>query len=273
MHRPSLAAILLLFLSACGPGVQTSSGAEYLARYRDHAAQAPAVGTAATLPQDIEAAASVEPLLRFPAKFGLARIVNGRLSAIPAAELEHWTGLAGRFAHLGEFAAISPLAAAFTAETIADPGRAETGDRARRRGRDAATDLVRRIRLGAARQHVDAVLVYEVGARTSVGNTALALADLTIIGSMILPTRNVAAAGAAEAILLDVRNGYVYGDASATADLSRLATSWGNDERRAALRERAVRDTVAALAPRVEEMLLALERAMQARGGKQPPRG
>jgi hypothetical protein len=45
--------------------------------------------------------------------------------------------------------------------------------------------VIRGLRMGAARQHLDAASVYEVHAKA----TPLALADLTIVGAYLIPSR------------------------------------------------------------------------------------
>lgn len=242
--RP-LTLVLLLALAACEPTIQTSSGADYLARY--DAAVAAASGETDAL---VRQAAAIEPILTFPARFGLARIENGRLTAIPAAEAELWSSLAGKHAALGAFVPISPLVAAATASALP--------------GEPAAGEVIRTLRLGAARQHVDAVLVYEVGAQTRRGLTPLALMDLTIIGGALLPTRNIEARGMASALLMDVRNGYPYGTASAEADLSALSATFGKGWKTESLRREATLKAAAALVPEVDSMLTRLARQMPA---------
>ncbi len=78
-----IVAAAAIALSACGPIPQTSSGREYLSRYETVAKVS---GNQAALDEFIRNAANVEPILALSARFGLARIVNGRLSAVPVAE-------------------------------------------------------------------------------------------------------------------------------------------------------------------------------------------
>ena len=248
MARIAVVALALL-AAACNNHVQHSSGTAYLARYADPApAAGPAAAAAPRTDPLVRAAASVAPDLRLPARFGLARIVNGRLTAIPEAEGRLWLETADRHRALGEFVLISPLIAEFTAAAVG--GAADDG---RRR-----TDVVQMIRPGAARQHVDAVLIYEVGVRSSSRSTWLSLADLTIVGGAFLPTRSLTVDGRAEALLLDVRNAYPYGTASAVADLSMLHTSWGSNLRQEQMQNEAVLQVVSKLVPEVEEMMAGL---------------
>jgi hypothetical protein len=51
-----------------------------------------------------------------------------------------------------------------------------------------------------------------VAGTTKDNATPLSFADLSIIGMFIVPSRHLKAEGFASALLLDVRNGYPYGD-------------------------------------------------------------
>ncbi len=251
-------------LSACGSySAQTTSGADYLARYDGPKAAAQQVVTRTTkkdgstveeivtpepsLEELIRQAAAVEPLLKFPARIGLARIENGAMTAIPVGEFDVWFTLVQAHGDMGTFVPVDPFVAEYTAQTVISEDR--------RRSASRATDAVNRIRLGAARQHIDAVLIYEVGAKATKENTALALADLTVLGGAFLPTRAIDAEGRGRALLMDVRNGYPYGTAQATAALSRKTGSWGSDEETDALREAATLKVTRELAREVEAMM------------------
>jgi hypothetical protein len=152
-------------VSACSTTVQDTSGSDYLSRYRDPAARAntaphapPSAKTGSevapvgvTGEEAFHRAAAVEPLIEFPARIGLARIYKGQMTAIPAKEAEHWQAFREKNAHLGDFVPISPAIAEFTTQAVSNQ-RTEYA-----RG---AGEVMTRIRLGAARQHVDAVLIY-----------------------------------------------------------------------------------------------------------------
>lgn len=224
----------ILLVGACAPGdVQTTSGQSYLEGYgtasRDDGKNGgEEASRRATADKAIRKAANVEPILRFPARFGLARIVNTRLSAIPPEEAEIWqaavTATDGRY---GEFVPISPLVAAFTTATT-------TKSRSESRHYPEATlgEVVESIRLGAARQHVDAVLVYEVVGRSDDRASMMSALDLTIIGAYILPTRTVSGSAVAQAVLIDVRNGYPYLTVSGAASSETMHASVGSSDAR-----------------------------------------
>ena len=253
--KPLALCLAVLLLGGCeNHSAQISSGADYLARLDAAAAAASPAGPGegfAGGPRDIDAlvrrAAAVEPLLEFPARFGLARIESGRLTGIPSEEADLWAQLAQKHGALGEFVPVSPLVAAATTAALADHGLPCC--------RQTARDLFTAIRLGAARQHVDAVLIYEVGAQARRGLTPLAMMDLTIIGGAFLPTRTIKARGVAAAMLLDVRNGYPYGTATADTDLSGLSATWDKGSRTDALREQAALKVARKLVPEVDAMI------------------
>ncbi|MEO0993582.1 MAG: hypothetical protein AAFX62_07205 [Pseudomonadota bacterium] len=154
MFRNLSVCAAVLVLTGC-EGIQTTSGVEYLEGYM--IAPAAYSDGSPRIDPDIAEAASFEPTLRFPARIGLARVVRGTLTGIPGEEQGLWAEFAEKHAGLGSFVAVSPLIAALGSATPT-------------------------IRLASARQHLDAVLIYELGAYGSKENTILALFDVTLIG-------------------------------------------------------------------------------------------
>jgi hypothetical protein len=129
--------------------------------------------------------------------------------------------------------------------------------------RTSLAEVVREVRLGAARQHLDAVLIYETFGRSEETSNPLAVAKLALIG-FFLPTEDVEAEGFAQAVLVDVRNGYTYGTASASSERPtyRLSTS-GNSyavqrEAQADAQARAVENLTGEVEAMVRELRLAL---------------
>ena len=206
-----------------------------------------------TMSSALRQAAGVE--FTFPAepKIGLARIERTRWTDIPAQESELWAELVHGDRSPIQFGTVSPLVGAMTAQEV---GFGCT--RFDLRGCQNALSTLNMIRLGAARQHFDVVIIYEVGVRSKKENTGIAFADLTILGGAILPTRRLKAAGVAKALVMDVRNGYPYATASAFADLSAFSASWGSDARRHALHGDAAKAVVEKLAPDVGAALAQL---------------
>lgn len=253
----------LLLLAACADGsVQTSSGAEYLraagpapstpdpvilTRGADGAEplSTPTVSTEAMVRQ----AAAVEPLLTLPARLGIARIENGRLTLIPAREAAIWDALRARRPELGAPATVDP----FIAEQAL---RSATPTEALRRRRDSQ-DMLTRIRVGAARQHMDAVLIYEVGRRGAAKGALSRLRDLSVLGGQPLAASEDEAQAVARAVLIDVRNGYPYAAASAQADLPE-AEWWQDDAASRATLGQATVAATEALIPQVEAQVAAL---------------
>lgn len=238
MRLPILAAFLL---SACATSTQLSSGAAYLA-----------AGPAIT-DKDIARAAAVEPDLHFPARIGVARVLNGDLtlpSAAEAALFADWP----QAADYGTFVPISPLIMTMVTGQPSKPIARERGYTVRDTGQ-----VVQDIRLAAARQHLDYVLIYEIGARSSQRDTPFALADVTLIGGAFLPTRSIKAMGIGQALLVDVRNGYPYGTTQVSTDLSGVARSFGTHRREAFLQDKATLKVSELLIPEVFKMLADLK--------------
>lgn len=232
-------------LAGCGSTVQTSSGASYLAARPEFR---PPAG--ASVERAVYDAANAEPLLRFPARIGLARISHGQLTGIPSEEAGKWEALIrDSGTAYGEFVPVSPLVASL-ASTAA--GRSD----------DTVID---RIRIGAARQHVDAVLVYEVTEARRDRGTVLSLADLTIIGSFLVPSRAIEGQATANAILIDVRNGYPYGTATSTAQQSGFVVNSGSEDKARDLAEQAAVDAVGKLTVDVGRMVARLKSELDTR--------
>ena len=230
-------------LAGCASTVQTTSGAGYLAARPEF--QPPAGNSVERAVYD---AAKAEPALRFPARLGLARIQGGRLSAIPPEEGDKWLALAKDLGTTyGEFVPISPLVA-----DMASSGRAN----------DTVVD---KIRIGAARQHVDAVLVYEVVRSDKDRGSVLSVADLTIIGSFLIPSRSIEGQATATAILLDVRNGYPYGTATSTAQQTGFVPNSGSGAAARDLAEQASVDAVGKLTTDIKQMVARLKSELDTR--------
>ena len=213
--RTLVAATGLVALAACSTTLQTSSGADYLARY--DASHDYGNGVITDVDEDVRRIAAIEPTLAFPARIGLARIENGTLTALPADEARIWQDLATEMGEAyGDFVPVSPLIASMVGEP-ASPGM------------DRAAAVIANIRRGAARQHLDYVLTYEVGSSRQEKANALALADLTIIGMFVLPSRTIEVEATASGLMLDVRTGYPYATLTTHADkagVSRVVSEW-----------------------------------------------
>lgn len=72
-------------------------------------------------------------------------------------------------------------------------------------------------------------MIYEVDSTADSRRNPLSIANWTVIGAFVLPSQNVKAQGVAQAMLVDVRNGYPYGTIQASADdktVSALVRNW-----------------------------------------------
>ncbi|HYD17038.1 MAG TPA: hypothetical protein VEF76_01000 [Patescibacteria group bacterium] len=222
MKKTILILSIALALGACSRTTQTTSGSAYLSQYSSVPVAEPVTiaskdGTVTeykSIDQRVREAAAVEPVLRFPARIGLARIDGRQLTMIPAEESEAWGNLAKRLgAGYGEFVPVNPMIASMVANNGA-PGQ-------------RPTDAIDLIRLGAARQHLDAVLIYEVLAKESKRSNILSIANASIIGGYVLPSKIHDAEGLGNALLIDVMQAYPYGTVTTEVEKTRLSSSWG----------------------------------------------
>lgn len=226
--KPFIAALAFsaVLLSACSRTTQTTSGEVYLSQYKSVPVAAPlyqkkaADGTVTeeikSIDQRVREAAAVEPVLKFPARIGLARIENSNLTVMPMEEADGWNKAAEKLGRgFGEFVPVNPMVARMVAGT-------------RNYGQYDGAGTIDAIRLGAACQHLDAVLVYEVITKESQHSNILAAANTTILGGYILPSERHDAEGLGNALLIDVIQGYPYGTVTTTVKKqSRSASTWG----------------------------------------------
>ncbi len=228
MKKFAVILVLGTVLAGCSDQVQTTSGAQYLARYQNVPVASGSTGDAVNIDQEIRKAAAVEPILRFPARIGLAKIDTPRccggttLAPISAEEAEAWKKTQDKLGSgFGEFVPLSPLVVSLVVDSInAD------------RKTSLLSDVMSRIRVGAARQHLDAVLIYETFSKENRSENILALADVTVLGGFLLPSRDHEVQAFADAMLIDVVQGYPYGTLQTVVDKQTEATSawgWGPD--------------------------------------------
>lgn len=235
---------ITLALAGCSPHIQTSSGADYLSAYSGSG-----LAEEALIDKEVRDVAAVEPTLRFPARIGLARIDNGEMSAIPMAEAEAWAAAAQRLGpNFGTFVPVNRL----VAEMVAPPVNYRDAHIRRLR------HVVEKIRLGAARQHLDAVLIYQTHYTADSTDNVLSIADWTIVGAFMLPGQSIEATAFASALLVDVRNGYPYGTADTAVDRETLSTTLGRWSASTDLGEEARSAAALMLIEDVEQMMLDL---------------
>lgn len=237
--RPILsAALALLALAGCENTVRTTSGADWLAAAPLPQATAPAptkriVSTTGAVIEEgppvteadlIRLAAGVEPTLSFPARIGVARIEDGRLVGLPLSEANVWRDLGTSLQGVAEIEPLDPALASLTASTLPRLGAT---DRSHRGGHDPLMTA----RLGAARQHLDVLLAYEVesGPRRDLGRT-----DRKVMGVPV-PVKDED--GHARALMIDVRNGYPYATLTAHEEVTSASVFAGREARERAASE------------------------------------
>lgn len=84
----------------------------------------------------------------------------------------------------------------------------------------------RELRQAAAELHADMLLIYTLDTTFAVDDKAL---PLTVITLGLSPNQQARVVCTASAVLMDTRNGYVYGIAEATARQNQLADAWTSD--------------------------------------------
>lgn len=212
---------LVLLLAACATDAPSGPQQDHLGRY---AAQA-VIAKGQAIDPAARRSALREPALRFPARIGLARLETGALSPVPQGEADAWLAMIQTLGPgWGEFVPISPAEVAARAPANeAASGCAEGTD-----GAAASCDpidiatTVRDIRLSALRHHLDAVLIYEVfdgGQQASIPSAITRLALLDRLSALSAPARTDRQA---QGVLVDVRNGAVYGFAASDAEAGPL---------------------------------------------------
>ena len=234
-----------LILSGCDTHVtQTTSGREYLSDYPTGTSIQPDD----SFEEQLKEIASVEPTLQFPARIGIVRIENGDLGNLHESEASAWMkirdSLGGVF---GEFVPVSPLIADMVYEpTTENKYRTKPGE------------IIKKIRLAAARQHLDVVLIYEVFSQTETTTLASSVAAWTILGGYFIDSKKIETVGFANALLIDVRSGYPYGSASSSLEAERDSPFFQSfDSTRNLARDNEIA-TAIKLSKEVEKMMLNL---------------
>ena len=108
--RLSLIASLVLASIGCqSHSVQTTSGRQYLNQYEE--LDLP-IREAGSIDEEVREIASVEPTLRFPARIGIAKLYNGRISNLTVEEVEGWEEAKEEMGSgFGEFIPVSSMIA------------------------------------------------------------------------------------------------------------------------------------------------------------------
>jgi len=114
------------------------------------------------------------------------------------------------------------------------------------------------VRLGAAQQHTDSVLVYETKSTSKKEDTAWQLLDWTIIGYFTVPSTSVTAEAITNALFFDVRSGYPYvklqGRATTEAFATSNATSDAMSDLNNIARTEAIIDMIGQIEPALQKL-------------------
>jgi hypothetical protein len=174
-----------------------------------------AVGHLAGVDEDIAEVMLREPLSTFPARLAVVRVQSpgysrtndscygrGRYCVVTARDIESEEDF-GRLSMLPEVAGVAPLGRMLLPEQL---------------------DGVKDLRLAAAHLKTDILLVYSLDTRFHVENTDVG--PLAVVTLGFIRDRNARISTTAAAALFDVRSGFVYGVAEATARQDQRASIW-----------------------------------------------
>ncbi len=233
MIRPLL---VILALSACSqvPSYQDTSGASFIAAARGQ------------IDPDVAAVAAIEPDLQFPARIGIARVVNGQLTLPTQAETALFDQTTQNASRYGSFVVVNPYLTELLTTARLPVDRNGHAQRIR--------NVHRQVQLTAARQHLDYVMIYEVGARSPRTRSPHGLRNIP--GTVSTPDARVT--GIARAVFMDVRTGYPYSVVQVDRDISDLRREYGMRNDSEASRQAAVLKVTEALAPQISVMMAEL---------------
>lgn len=239
-----LLSLVCLLITGCSQ-VKVTSGRDYIRSY------------IASI-KDNKSIAKVEPI-KFPARIGIARIDNGVLTSIPSKEVEEWEKLKNELGKdIGEFVPVSRLISAMVSKSTDSSYKFN-----HKPLEESLYDILRSIRLGAARQHLDVVLIYELYGTGSSKITIAYIMNFTIIGAFLFPGRRVHASGYGSAILLDVRSGELFGTANSYITKKALMTSPNSYQKQIDLTDKTKMKAGINLVPEVKKMILQLNDSLK----------
>jgi len=121
------------------------------------------------------------------------------------------------------------------------------------------------LRNAAAQLHADMLLIYTFDTTFRDNDVA---GPLSVVTLGLAPDHTIKVVSTASAILLDTRNGYVYGIAEATDTQDNLSTSWNNDDAVDASRRKAERESLKKLVDEFAKTWAGVNKQLAAKGGK-----
>ena len=128
----------------------------------------------------------------------------------------------------------------------------------------------RELRQAAADLHADMVLIYTIDTTFSLNDEAAALTVLTL---GVSPNQVVHMISTASAVLLDTRDGYLYGYAEATERQDQLANSWGADATVDDARRRTEGRAFGKVVDQLEKTWVTIDKTYAAPAAAQVPKG
>ncbi len=112
-------------------------------------------------------------------------------------------------------------------------------------------------------------MIYEVFDKTETKGTALGIADLTILGGFLVPSRVTEAEAFANAMLIDVFQGYPYGTPSIVLEKQKsYSQRWGSGRQRSKVALEAKNKAAIELVKQAEEMIRDLRLRLAEQQGK-----
>jgi hypothetical protein len=235
--------VLSCALVACQTTVQNTSGEDYLAKYN---LDKKSLGTKeeASFKKLLIEATQVNPTLSFPARIGLAKISSlssgrAKIENVTPEEATVWLDIAkGASNRYGEFILVDPLIAELTVKSLQSNSSIDIHN------------AIHKVRLAAARQHLDAVLIY--GFNHNSKENGFWLLNLATLGS--LPTTNVSSRTQISALLIDVIQGYPYGNVTEFVDSSTLSRPTRVRKNTNDLNEENISSALRKVSPKIKEM-------------------
>lgn len=202
--RPLLVAAALI-LSGCGTYQTPGAGVD--------------LGDLAKADWDIAERMKAEPAARFPARLAVARVQatgyytrntqcygKGQFCIVTTRDVESEQDFE-KIGRLPQMAAIAPMSRLLVPTELGS---------------------MKDLRLGAATLKTDLLLVYSIDTRFRVESTEIGPLGLISLG--FLPNKKANVHSTASAALFDVRTGFVYGTAEATANEQQRATTWSSED-------------------------------------------
>jgi len=229
--------LLVLSLQSCGVNYAVPGGPADMSIFGARAAT-----QAGLTDPGIHAELNKQPLATFPASIAVARVQangysswcgsgygQGRYSVLPVREVETDEDSA-RLAKLPMVTAVAPIGRLLLPQSLQSDYE---------------------MRRAAASLHADMLLLYTFDTTFRTEDFA---APLTVVTLGLFPSKTAHVNSTASAILLDTRNGYVYGTVESSSKQTQLANAWTSEQAVDDSRRRAEREAFEGLVGEFEKM-------------------